>query len=57
LFDADREKIGVTIRDTPHTDAIKVIRFDPSGKLFLSAGDDKLVKLWDVDSWKCIKTM
>eukprot|EP01018_Ginkgo_biloba_P022016 Gb_28259 [translate_table: standard] len=40
-----------------HMDAIRSICFDTEGKLFASAGDDKLVKIWSADSWHCIKTM
>ena len=27
------------------------------GKLFASIGDDKLVKIWNADSWHCTKTI
>eukprot|EP00249_Psilotum_nudum_P019159 c27120_g1_i2 orf=1106-1756(-) len=40
-----------------HSDAIKCVAFDREGKLFVSAGDDKLVKLWNTNSWHCIKTV
>lgn len=40
-----------------HWDAIRAIAFSRDGKLFASAGDDKLVKLWDATSWHCLKTM
>lgn len=51
------ERCPVAIKDSTHEDAIKAIRFDKKGRLFVSAGDDKLVKLWDADSWLCIKTV
>nr|DAD19583.1 TPA_asm: hypothetical protein HUJ06_021046 [Nelumbo nucifera] len=40
-----------------HTDSIKAIRFGAKGRLFASAGDDKLVKIWTTDSWHCIRTV
>jgi tRNA (guanine-N(7)-)-methyltransferase subunit TRM82 len=40
-----------------HSDAIRAISFSVSGALFASAGDDKLVKVWKTDSWRCIRTM
>lgn len=55
------EKCPVVTKDATHPschgDAIKAIGFDREGKLFVSAGDDKLVKLWDTESWQCIKTV
>lgn len=46
-----------TTKPSGHEDAIKAIRFDREGGLFVSAGDDKLVKLWDTNSWSCRKTV
>ncbi|CAL4927304.1 unnamed protein product [Urochloa decumbens] len=40
-----------------HSDAIRAICFSASGALFASAGDDKLVKVWKTDSWRCIRTI
>ncbi|KAG6400809.1 hypothetical protein SASPL_137652 [Salvia splendens] len=37
-----------------HKDSIRSIRYSKSGKLFVSGGDDKLVKVWDTDSWRCV---
>ena len=33
------------------------IRFGAKGKLFVSAGDDKIVKIWSAKSWRCICTV
>ncbi|KAI6674769.1 hypothetical protein NL676_002675 [Syzygium grande] len=40
-----------------HSDSIRAIRYGASGKLFVSAGDDKLVKIWSTDSWLCISSV
>lgn len=37
-----------------HKDSIRAIRYGANGKLFVSAGDDKLVKIWNTDSWNCL---
>lgn len=40
-----------------HSDAIRAISFSADGILLASAGDDKLVKIWKTDSWRCIRTI
>ncbi|XP_058086715.1 uncharacterized protein LOC131233894 isoform X2 [Magnolia sinica] len=40
-----------------HTDPIRAICFAAKGRLFASAGDDKLVKIWNTNSWHCIQTV
>ncbi|KAG9451974.1 hypothetical protein H6P81_004878 [Aristolochia fimbriata] len=40
-----------------HSEAIRAISFGAKGRFFASAGDDKLVKVWAVDSWHCIRTV
>ncbi|CAJ1904380.1 unnamed protein product [Sphenostylis stenocarpa] len=40
-----------------HTDNIRAICFGAKGKLFVSAGDDKTVKVWSTQSWRCITTV
>ncbi|MCO5607413.1 hypothetical protein L7F22_061609 [Adiantum nelumboides] len=40
-----------------HENAIRTITFSRDGKLFVSAGDDKHVKLWDTETWQCTKTV
>ncbi|KAL6005229.1 hypothetical protein ACLOJK_005791 [Asimina triloba] len=40
-----------------HTDAIRAICFSAKGRLFASAGDDKLVKVWNTDDWHGIRTV
>ncbi|KAL5712570.1 hypothetical protein ACHQM5_014731 [Ranunculus cassubicifolius] len=40
-----------------HSDSIRAIRFGANGRLFVSAGDDKLVKLWTTSPWNCMRTV
>ena len=40
-----------------HSDTIGALCFSVSGALFASAGDDRLVKVWKTDLWRCIQTM
>mmetsp|Transcript_29555 Transcript_29555/g.49677 ORF Transcript_29555/g.49677 Transcript_29555/m.49677 type:complete len:459 (+) Transcript_29555:108-1484(+) len=39
-----------------HIASVRCIAFAPSGHLMASAGDDKLVKVWDTQTWKCLRT-
>ncbi|GFP92313.1 tRNA (guanine-n(7)-)-methyltransferase non-catalytic subunit wdr4 [Phtheirospermum japonicum] len=50
-----RDGSGVKLLDNNegHKDSIRAIRYSKSGKLFVSAGDDKLVKIWDTNYWRC----
>lgn len=36
---------------------MRVVAFDTTGRYFLSAGDEKLVQVWDTESWKIVKTI
>ncbi|KAK5839162.1 hypothetical protein E1A91_A03G129800v1 [Gossypium mustelinum] len=36
---------------------LRVIKYEANGKLFVSAGNDKLVKVWSTESWLCIATV
>ncbi|KAF1898338.1 hypothetical protein Lal_00033105 [Lupinus albus] len=59
--------VGVTLLDdsssssssssSSHKDSIRAIRFSANGKLFVSAGDDKTLKIWSPISWRCIFTL
>ncbi|MED6106799.1 hypothetical protein PIB30_007827 [Stylosanthes scabra] len=40
-----------------HKDSIRAIRYGSGGKLFVSAGDDKTVKIWSTESWRCVCTV
>ncbi|XP_022758260.1 tRNA (guanine-N(7)-)-methyltransferase non-catalytic subunit wdr4 isoform X2 [Durio zibethinus] len=55
------EDCAVTLVDesggTSHNDSIRGIKYGANGKLFVSAGDDKLVKVWSTESWRCISTV
>ncbi|XP_023549061.1 tRNA (guanine-N(7)-)-methyltransferase non-catalytic subunit wdr4 [Cucurbita pepo subsp. pepo] len=37
-----------------HKDSIRTICYGSNGQLFVSAGDDKTVKIWSTESWRCI---
>ncbi|XP_076929883.1 uncharacterized protein LOC143594451 [Bidens hawaiensis] len=37
-----------------HKESIRAIRYGAKGKVFVSAGDDKVVKIWATDSWWCL---
>lgn len=39
-----------------HKGIIRVGNFDSTGTTFVSGGDDKSVKAWDVENWKCLGT-
>lgn len=41
----------------PHEDTILCVRFSPDGKTLATGGADRMVKLWDVESGKLIKTL
>ncbi|KMT10185.1 hypothetical protein BVRB_5g119460 [Beta vulgaris subsp. vulgaris] len=40
-----------------HRDSIRDVRFSETGKLLVSAGDDKLVKIWSTETWQCLCTV
>ncbi|KAL8548283.1 hypothetical protein ACS0TY_007561 [Phlomoides rotata] len=51
-----QDNSGATLMDENggHKDSIRAIRYSKSGQLLASGGDDKLVKIWDTHSWRCI---
>ncbi|KNA23757.1 hypothetical protein SOVF_022210 [Spinacia oleracea] len=44
-------------KEVLHKDSIRAIRFSDNGKLLVSAGDDKLVKIWSAETWQCLCTV
>lgn len=60
VFDL-RGDCGVTLVDKSsepfHKDSIRAMRYGAKGKLFASAGDDKTVKIWSTESWRCIASV
>ncbi|KAK9055768.1 hypothetical protein SSX86_026853 [Deinandra increscens subsp. villosa] len=58
VFDL-REGRPVTLGGEPneachHKESIRAIRYGAKGKVFVSAGDDKVVKIWATDTWRCL---
>ncbi|XP_062085607.1 uncharacterized protein LOC133791703 [Humulus lupulus] len=61
VFDL-RQGCAVSLEDNSssgslHKDSIRAIRYGANGKLLVSAGDDKVVKVWSTESWRCITTV
>lgn len=57
-----RQNCAVALKDDSsegslHRDSIRAVRYGAHGKLLVSAGDDKLVKVWSTESWRCITTV
>lgn len=50
---------GTLVRniDQPHADTVLCVRFSPDGKTLASSGADRMIKLWDVETGKLIKTL
>jgi WD40 repeat protein len=40
-----------------HSDSIKSIQVDETSNKIISASDDKTIKIWDLESGKCLKTL
>ena len=35
---------------------VQVLAFSPDGAFLATAADDKVMKIWDTESWKCLGT-
>lgn len=60
VFDLHGVSAVALVDDTSvpfHKDSIRAIHYSADGKLFVSAGDDKVVKVWSTESWRCICTV
>ncbi|CAM8895052.1 unnamed protein product [Rhodiola kirilowii] len=60
VFDLELDSAVSLVDDVggpSHSDSIRAVRFSSNGKLFVSAGDDKLVKVWTTEDWRCILTV
>ncbi|EEY59316.1 uncharacterized protein PITG_21067 [Phytophthora infestans T30-4] len=40
-----------------HENWVREVRFHPSGKYALSAGEDKTIRVFDVDTGRCVRTL
>ena len=54
IYDASTYKKQMVF--TEHTDSVLSVAFSPNGKLLISGGSDKTVRLWQVDKGKLIRT-
>lgn len=43
--------------EKPHSDTVTSLCFSPDGKTLATGGADRMVKLWDVETWDLIKTL
>ncbi|GAB4830403.1 hypothetical protein Ancab_020040 [Ancistrocladus abbreviatus] len=60
IFDLERNcsaSLANGSKEMLHKDSIRAVRFSEGGKLLVSAGDDKLVKIWSADTWQCLLTV
>uniref|UniRef100_A0AAV1VEH6 Lissencephaly-1 homolog n=1 Tax=Peronospora matthiolae TaxID=2874970 RepID=A0AAV1VEH6_9STRA len=42
---------------TSHENWVREVRFHPSGKYALSAGEDKTIRVFDIESGRCVRTL
>ncbi len=42
------------LADAAHTEPIRAVAFDPTGRLFMAGGDDKTVRVWDLHTRKLL---
>lgn len=54
VYDVARKEILRTLRG--HQNIVKGVAFDPIGK-YLASQDDSCVKIWNLDTWICEKTI
>nr|GEV45807.1 tRNA (guanine-N(7)-)-methyltransferase non-catalytic subunit wdr4 [Tanacetum cinerariifolium] len=52
-----RDGYPIALKDEVHKESIRAIRYGANGKVFVSAGDDKVVRIWDTDTWRCLYTV
>ena len=54
IYDADTYKEVMVLAG--HTDSVLAIAFSPNGKLLVSGGSDKTLRLWEIDTGKLRRT-
>ncbi len=47
----------MTFFQNGHDNWIRALLFHPTGKYLLSASDDKTVRIWDLATGRCVKTV
>jgi WD40 repeat protein len=55
LIDVKEQKRVLSL--TGHSDWVTCVAFHPEGKVFATGSADHSIKIWDLNSKKCIKTL
>ena len=55
IYDASTYKELMVFAE--HTDSVLTLAFSPNGKLLVSGGSDKTVRLWNTDTGKLLRTL